>query len=186
MPMLNLPNTLTLLRVVAIPGYLICLTDGFYGAALCIFVAAALTDAFDGALARLTDTRTDFGALMDPLADKLLMVSSFVVLAWWGAVPVWLTILVLSRDAVILLGYLATVFVGSPMEIRPSALGKTNTFFEIFTVGFALLALARPDLPLALLNQATQAITAVTTVTSGMQYVYRGLLWQQGQTPAAR
>ena len=183
--MLNLPNTLTLLRVVVIPIFLICLTNGHYGAALCIFVAAGLTDAFDGALARLTDTRTSFGTMMDPLADKLLMISSFVMLSWYGAVPVWLTILVLTRDAVILLGYLTIFFVSTPIEVRPSALGKTNTFFEIFTVGFALLSLARPDLPLAMLNLVTRDITAATTAASGVQYVYRGLLWQQRQPTAS-
>src|SRR5512144_3012143 len=104
--MLNLPNTLTFMRIAAVPVFLICLTYERFGAALSIFMAAAITDALDGALARLTDADTELGASMDPLADKLLMSSSFIVLAWIGGVPAWLTILVLSRDAVILLGYL--------------------------------------------------------------------------------
>src|SRR6059036_482666 len=99
--MLNLPNTLTLLRIIAVPIFLICLTSERYGAALCVFLAAGLTDAVDGAIARITDAQTEFGAAMDPLADKLLMVSAFVVLPWYGIVPSWLTIIVLVREVVL-------------------------------------------------------------------------------------
>jgi cardiolipin synthase len=177
--MLNLPNTLTLLRIAAVPVFLICVTSGRYGAALSIFIAAGLTDALDGALARLTDANTDLGASIDPLADKLLVASSFIVLAWYAAVPTWLTILVLSRDVVILLGYLSIYFFSEPIEVKPTALGKANTFFQIFTVGFALLALARPDMPLYWLNTVTQWVAGATTAASGLHYVYVGLLWQQ-------
>ncbi len=177
--MLNLPNTLTLLRVVAIPVFLISLTNGHPGTALAIFMAAGMTDAVDGALARLTGTQSEFGATLDPLADKLLMVSSFIVLAWYDAVPSWLTIIVLTREVVLLLGYWVIFFVSQPVQVRPSAIGKVNTFFQLFTVGFALLTMARPDLPMAGVNLVTQSITAATTTASGVQYVYRGLLWQQ-------
>lgn len=177
--MLNLPNTLTLLRVAAVPVFLICITAGRYDVALCLFLAAGLTDAFDGALARLTDARTELGASIDPLADKLLMASSYIVLAWYGGVPAWLTILVLSRDAVILLGYLSIYFFGEPIEVSPTSLGKANTFFQIVTIGFALLTMARPDLPMGWVNAVTQAVTGATTAASGLHYVYVGLLWQQ-------
>jgi cardiolipin synthase len=116
---------------------------------------------------------------MDPLADKLLMVSSFLMLSWYEAVPTWLTIIVLSREAVLLLGYGAILYFSEPIQVRPSAVGKVNTFLQLFTVGFALLTMARPDLPMAEVNAVTQSITAATTAASGVQYVYRGLLWQQ-------
>jgi len=177
--MLNLPNTLTLLRIAAVPVFLICITYGRYGAALCIFMAAAITDALDGALARLTDTNTELGASIDPLADKLLMASSFIVLAWVGGVPMWLTILVLSRDVVILLGYLSIYFFAEPIDVKPTALGKANTFFQIFSIGFALLALARPDMPMYWINLVTNCVAGATTAASGLHYVYVGLLWQQ-------
>ena len=177
--MLNLPNTLTLLRIVAVPIFLICIVYGRNGAALCIFMAAGITDALDGALARLTNANTELGASLDPLADKLLMTSSFIVLALYGAVPAWLTILVLSRDAVILLGYLSIYFFSEPIAVRPTSLGKWNTFFQIFTVGFALLTLARPDMPMFWINTVTQWLAGATTAASGLHYVYVGLLWQQ-------
>jgi cardiolipin synthase len=180
--MLNLPNSLTLLRVVSVPVFLIVATNGQWGVALAIFMAAGITDALDGALARLYDANTALGASIDPLADKLLMSSSFIVLALYGGVPVWLTILVLSRDVVILLGYLTLYFFSTPMDVKPTRLGKANTFLQIFTVGFALLALARPDMPMYWINTVTQGLTGATTAASGLHYVYVGLLWQQTHT----
>ena len=177
--MLNLPNSLTLLRIAAVPVFLIAVIYERHGAALCIFMAAGITDALDGALARLNDSHTELGASIDPLADKLLMSSSFIVLAWYGAVPAWLTILVLTRDVVILLGYLSIYFFAEPIDVHPTALGKANTFLQIFTIGFALLAVARPDMPLYWLNTVTQWLTGATTAASGLHYVYVGLLWQQ-------
>lgn len=177
--MLNLPNTLTLMRIAAVPVFLICLVYEHYGAGLAIFMAAAITDALDGALARLTDANTELGASIDPLADKLLMASSFIVLGWIGGVPLWLAILVISRDVVILLGYLSIYFFAEPIDVKPTELGKWNTFLQIFTVGFALLALARPDMPMYWINTVTQGLTGATTAASGLHYVYVGLLWQQ-------
>ena len=82
--MLTLPNFLTLLRIIAVPVFLILLTNHRYGAALCLFVAAGITDTVDGVIARLTDSKSDLGATLDPLADKLLLVSSFVMFTWLG------------------------------------------------------------------------------------------------------
>ena len=103
--MLNLPNFLTIVRILTIPAFLILLTNGRPGIALAVFVAGGLTDALDGAIARLTDSRTELGAVLDPLADKLLLLSSFCVLALLGAVPSWLTVLVIIRDVILVTGY---------------------------------------------------------------------------------
>ena len=102
---LTVPNLLTLLRIVAIPIFLILLEDLRYREALGIFVAAGLTDALDGAIARLTRTQTTFGAYLDPAADKLLLVSAFIALGFMHEVPRWLVVLVISRDAIIVLGF---------------------------------------------------------------------------------
>jgi cardiolipin synthase len=183
--MLTLPNFLTLLRIMAIPVFLILVNSQRYGAALCLFMAAGITDVIDGVLARLTDSKSDLGATLDPLADKLLLVSSFVILTWLHAVPPWLLILVLTRDVVILTGYLAIYFVSTPMEVAPTLVSKLNTFNEMFTIGFALLTLARPDIPMAMVNLVTWYLTATTTTISGIHYVYSGLLWYQRQGTAA-
>ena len=177
--MLTLPNFLTLLRIIAIPIFLILISNHRYGAALCLFMAAGITDTIDGVIARLTDSKSDLGATLDPLADKLLLVSSFLILTWLHALPAWLLILVLTRDVVVLSGYLAIYFVSTPMEVAPTFVGKLNTFNEMFTIGFALLTLARPDIPMATVNLVTWYLTATTTTISGIHYVYSGLLWYQ-------
>lgn len=178
--MLTLPNFLTLLRIVAIPLFLVLLAGNHPGAAFVVFLLAGVTDAVDGAVARLTDSRSELGAVLDPLADKLLLLSSFLLLSVLDAVPVWLVVLVFSRDAIVLAGYLVLYLVhGEAMEVQPSRLGKVNTFFELFTVGFAVMHLARPALPLVVVKESIQILTGITTAWSGVQYVYRGLLWHQ-------
>jgi cardiolipin synthase (CMP-forming) len=179
--MLTLPNFLTLLRIIAVPVFLILVSNQRYGTALVLFMMAGITDTIDGVIARLTDSKSELGATMDPLADKLLLVSSFVMLTWLGVLPAWLLILVLTRDVVILSGYLVIYFVSTPMEVDPTAVGKLNTFNEMFTIGFALLTLARPELPMATVNIVTWYLTATTTTISGVHYVYSGLLWYQRQ-----
>ena len=178
--MLTLPNFLTLLRIVAIPIFLVFLAQHDYAAAFILFLAAGVTDTIDGAVARLTDSRTELGAILDPMADKLLLVSSFIVLGFQGGIAPWLVVLVVSRDLIVVLGYFILYFVHQQaMEVDPSRLGKVNTFFELFTVGFALMSLARPELSLGWVNVLFQSVTAMTTAASGLQYVYRGLLWHQ-------
>jgi cardiolipin synthase len=179
--MLTLPNFLTLMRIIAVPAFLILVSNRHYGAGLVLFVAAGITDAVDGVLARLMNSKSDLGASLDPLADKMLLVSSFVILTWLGVIPSWLMILVLSRDAVILTGYLVIYFVSTPIEVNPTAAGKLNTFLEMLTIGFALVTLARPDILMANVNLTAWYLTAVTIAISGVHYVYRGLLWYQRQ-----
>ncbi|RMF25614.1 MAG: CDP-alcohol phosphatidyltransferase family protein, partial [Deltaproteobacteria bacterium] len=130
--MLNIPNTITLMRLFAVPVFLSLLADGDYRLALIVFVIAGLTDAVDGAVARLTDTRTELGAHLDPLADKLLLVSAFITLGILGAVPVQLMIVVIVRDTVILGGFvLSAIVVGKSITVAPSVWGKLTTFFQI-------------------------------------------------------
>jgi cardiolipin synthase len=182
--MLTLPNFLTLLRIIAVPAFLILLAGHRYGAATILFVLAGITDAVDGVIARLTDSKSDLGAALDPLADKLLLVSSFVMFTWLGVVPPWLMILVLTRDVVILGGYLAIYFMSTPMQVDPSLIGKVNTCMEMITILFALGTVARPDIAMALPNLVVWYVTAATIAVSGVHYVYAGLLWYQRQSSA--
>ena len=178
--MLTLPNFLTLLRIVAIPVFLVLLAQRNYAAAFILLVGAGMTDAVDGAVARLTDSQSDLGAVLDPMADKLLLLSSFLVLGFSGKMPAWLVALVVLRDIIVVLGYVAIFVVDHHwVEIAPTKLGKASTFIQLFTVGFVLVALARPDLPLGSVNLAMQGLAAITTACSGVQYVYLGLLWHQ-------
>jgi len=177
--MLTLPNFLTLLRIIAVPVFLILLSYGRNGPALVLFLAACITDTVDGVIARLTDAKSDLGAALDPLADKLLVISAFVSLTLLEVIPVWLFILVVTRDAVILGGYLALYFVSTAPKLAPSTISKVNTFFEMMTIGLALATQARPDIPLEWINACAWYATGATATMSGVHYVYTGLLWYQ-------
>jgi len=195
--MLNLPNFLTLIRIATIPLFLVLLFSRYYTWALIVFAFGGITDALDGPVARLTKQRTRLGAYLDPLADKLLIISSLVVLSHIGVAPAWFTILVLSRDLIVTLGYVTIYFwVQERMEIHPSIMGKLNTFLLLLTVTVILLSLYDPDIipnsPLGVgsiriaMLEFLFLLTALTTVVSGSQYVYRGFVWFQDrvQTPA--
>jgi cardiolipin synthase len=177
---LNIPNFLTLLRIVAIPYFLILLEAGQYGQALTIFVAAGITDALDGAIARLMHTKTTLGAYLDPAADKLLLLSAFIALGFMHVVPRWLVVLVISRDVVVVLGYfLLFVMTQETMEVKPSATGKLSTALQLLSVTTVLLDLMRNGLVSPPLKLGVFYVTAFVTAVAGLQYMYRGLAWLQ-------
>ncbi len=183
--MLNLPNYLTLIRIVTIPFFLVLLFSRLYDYALLVFLIGGITDALDGPVARFTNQRTRLGAYLDPLADKLLIISSLVVLTLIDSVPAWLTILVLSRDVIVTLGYGAIYFVVEErMEIQPSTLGKINTFLLLLTITIVLVSLYDPNMIPPPLPSYLFLLSAVTTIISGLQYVYRGLVWFQERVPS--
>ena len=174
----NLPNFITLLRIGAIPVFLILLVDERYTEALLVFILAGITDSLDGLLARWLDARTTLGAFIDPLADKLLLVSSFVILAFLGDIPRWLAVLVIMRDVIILIGYSVLFFVtGHAIEVRPTLIGKASTFFQLLTVSMALVALHNVAWQIPLLRDASEILAGATVTVSGLQYLSRALRW---------
>lgn len=180
--MLNLPNFLTLIRLVAIPFFLVLLSSGLYLEATIVFAFGALTDALDGAVARMTHQQTLLGAYLDPAADKLLVMSSFVMLGVIGQIPPWLVVLAISRDIIILFGYGTIYFItGERLEVQPSPVGKLNTLFQLLTVAAALLLLFDTEIVNGRLYGTLIYATATTTVISGLQYIYRGLVWLQNR-----
>jgi cardiolipin synthase len=187
---LNLPNTLTLLRLVAIPAFLILLGENRHLEALAVFVLAGVTDALDGAIARLMHTKTTLGAYLDPAADKLLLLSAFIALAFMNEVPRWLVVIVLSRDVTIVLGYfLLFVMTQRTMGVHPSVSGKLSTFLQIAAVTLVLVDLVRASLVPELVEEAIFYATATVTAAAGFQYMYRGLVWLQSvpaEPPASR
>src|SRR5271155_6192268 len=137
--LLNLPNSLTLLRLFSIPVFLGLLGYRHYRAALWVFGFAAITDSLDGTVARWFDSKTELGAFLDPFADKLLLVSSFVVLTIEGIFPAWLLIVIVIRDVVVVFGYLMLTFLTAErMPVRPSYFGKACTFLQLACVVGAL------------------------------------------------
>ena len=135
---LTFANQLTILRIVLIPAFVLLVVYGRLGAALLVFVTAGATDALDGLIARRTGQRTSLGAWLDPMADKLLLVTTFIVLTLPGIeltnhLPLWLTVVVISRDIVIV-GVVAIVNLAiGPRTFRPSMLGKATTAAFIVT-----------------------------------------------------
>ena len=179
--MLNLPNFLTLIRILTIPFFLLYLAYHRYWEALIIFVIGGVTDFLDGLAARLMKQETALGAYLDPVADKLLVFTSYVMLGLIDAIPTWLAVVVVSRDILILLGYgIVYLLVTERFHVKPTIIGKCSTMLQLLTLGVALAMLHDPvlfNLPLEILVVAT----AVATVLSGLQYLYRGLIWMQNR-----
>jgi cardiolipin synthase len=141
---LTLANQLTLLRLALVPAFVILVLYGRMGWALAAFVAAGITDGLDGLIARWTNKRTALGAFLDPMADKLLLVSAFVVLSLPGIglvnrIPVWLTVLVISRDIAIVATVAIVSLTLGPRTFPPSLYGKIATALYIVTVTVVLL-----------------------------------------------
>lgn len=141
---LNLANQLTLLRLALIPAFAILTLYGELGWALIVFVVAGITDGLDGLVARLTNQRTAVGAWLDPMADKLLLLTTFVVLSLPGIgltnrLPLWLTVLIISRDVVIVLTVAVITLALGPRTFRPSMYGKVATATYIVTAIVVML-----------------------------------------------
>jgi cardiolipin synthase len=180
--LLNLPNLITLGRLLSIPIFVSMLTRHRFTAALWLFGAAALTDALDGTLARLTDSRTELGAFLDPFADKLLLMSSFVVLTIEQVFPGWLLVVVGLRDFVIVFGYfMVTFFTAERVPVNPSYLGKATTFLQLACVVAALMGFAAN--PQRYHWFGLLYLTVAVTAISGLQYIYRGLVILNSREP---
>ena len=178
--MLNIPNTLTLLRIAAIPAILIALDERHFVLAFGLFVAAGVTDGVDGLIARLTNTRTDLGAYLDPLADKGLVLSLLLKLTWMGLGPQWVLTIILTRDIVCLTGYALLFFLtGERLEVLPTLVGKLATFLQLCGLAITLVVLAYPELDGAVPGGTIFAGAAFATAFAGVQYVGRGLRWYQ-------
>ncbi|GAB6035983.1 CDP-alcohol phosphatidyltransferase family protein [Fundidesulfovibrio butyratiphilus] len=171
----TIPNLLTALRIVFTPVFVVFFLNGRYVLALTVFFVCGLTDALDGFLARVLDQRSRLGAMLDPLADKALLVTSYVCLTHAGWVPLWLGVAVVSRDAVILGGLALLTVSGRDMRgsIRPSVPGKCCTALQMATVlaAFAVRLTGGAGSLLLVLVWLTGLFTAF----SGLDYVLRGI-----------
>lgn len=171
---MNLPNALTLIRVVLIPFFVDLMIYGYYGTALVVFIVAGLTDAIDGSLARLLNQKTELGAFLDPMADKLLILSAFVTLVVLDRIPVWLAVIVISRDVILALGSLVLTLMGHPLKVVPTPMGKATTVLQLLLVTVALLTMYYGrELRF---QSSLHWITAGFTIISGAQYVFKGMM----------
>jgi cardiolipin synthase len=164
-------NQITVLRLVFVPVFAILVIDRRYGWALAVLVAAAISDVVDGAVARIFHQQTPLGMALDPIADKALMTTAYLVLAFRDVLPWWLTILVLSRDLAIVMIALLIILVAGYRPFRPSVLGKISTTVQVTTVFVAVGFQARIPLVTTTLLQICILLTATFTLASGIHYL---------------
>ncbi len=173
MVVLNIPNSLTITRIVIIPVFIISIIYKRYDYSLYLFIIAALTDVLDGLFARLTNQKTALGTFLDPLADKFLLVTTFIIMSVYELIPKWLTITVISRDVIIIIGWFLLYLVSDISRVEPSLLGKVTIWVQSFFIAYILIDINLhflPDNPHMLLW-----LTAGITILSGFHYIYRGL-----------
>jgi cardiolipin synthase len=166
----HLPNLICLIRIALIWPIATALQAGELRTALVLFVAAGVSDGLDGYLAKRFNWSTELGKVLDPLADKLLLVTVFVESAWLGLIPWWLTAAVVARDVMIGLGALTFRLWFGPLRGRPTILSKINTALQLVYVMLVMLNAAAGVPPPEMLDAAA-ALTLATTVLSGLHYV---------------
>jgi len=171
----HLPNIITLARIALVPVLILLLKDQDYAAGLIVFVIAGASDALDGYLAKRLNVQSRLGAILDPVADKLLLVSAYVMLTLLGHIPFWLVLVVVFRDLLIVGGYMLYTSHAGPVKMRPSILSKLNTLLQI---ALATLVLAQQaaglDWPLTI--DALVVAVLITTVVSGAHYLWSWLI----------
>lgn len=178
---MTIPNYISILRILLVPvfvaavGYYVDREEEVYRYfAITIFAIAALSDALDGFLARYLNQMSRLGAILDPLADKLLLVSGIVVLSMdhrpiLPSIPIWLTTLIISRDAILPLGTILISYTGIRPKVQPKLLGKLATVSQMTMISWALLK--APELGLKFLI----ILTGILTLGSGIQYIHDGV-----------
>lgn len=171
---MTIPNFITIFRLLLVPAVVLSLLSGDVGWALALFVVAGLSDAADGFIARTFDQRSELGAYLDPIADKLLLVSVFVVLGFMGELPLWLVVAVVSRDALIVAAVLLSSLIGKPVAMKPLAVSKANTAAQI---GLVIVVLAELAFTQAFgpLRPALIGMAGVLTVASTAAYLVQWL-----------
>ena len=171
---MTIPNLITIMRALLVPAIVWGLMTGQFVLAFLLFVIAGVSDAVDGIIARHFGQHSELGAILDPLADKVMLVSVYVVLAFLEELPLWLVILVVSRDVLIVTGVMVAGMIGDAPAIRPLWVSKANTVAQIVLAAFVLATLASAlDWPMVrlILVWTTGALTTASTVA----YIVEGL-----------
>lgn len=171
----HIPNIISVFRILLVYPVVSFLLERRFDWALTLFIVAGVSDALDGFLAKHFHWQSRLGSYLDPLADKLLLVSCFIAAGWLGLIPAWLVALVLLRDLVIVAGAVSYYFLLRPFEGQPHFVSKLNTFFQLLLIVAVLFhhgVAQLPDLVLSLLV----GTVLLTTVASGVIYVY---VWGQ-------
>lgn len=167
----DIPNIITVLRIGLVPPVIAALHFGNYSLALVLYFVAGVSDGLDGYLAKRFNWTSRIGSILDPLADKLLLVGTFLVLGWQGLLPLWVVAVVILRDLVILTGGIAYHFLIGNYEMSPTIISKVNTFFQIALGLFVVVSAAFLTLPPWVLTSLVWTVAA-TSIISGVHYVW--------------
>ena len=165
------PNLLTILRLALVPAFIVLIYEQDYTNALFVFLVAGITDGADGFIAKRYDCETRLGALLDPVADKCLLISAYAMLTYSGAIPFWLTVTVIFRDVLILGGYIIVLATYEESKTPPTRTSKLNTLMQIILVLTVMTELAG-WLPTQVLQAPLMIVVLMTTVVSGLQYLW--------------
>lgn len=170
---MTIPNLITVFRLVIVPFVILAILQQQWGTAFALFVIAGVSDGLDGWIARRFDMRSELGAVIDPLADKALLVSIYVTLAIVGTLPSWLVVLVVSRDALIVLAFMVSWIMARPMAVKPIFISKVNT---ALLIGFAAVVLGSSTfaIPLGPLDDIAMYVIAGLSVWTAGVYL---LMW---------
>ena len=169
---LNLANKITIARIITVPFFIAAVVYSRFEIALVIFIVAVISDAADGFIARTLKQKTELGTILDPVADKLLLTSAYICLALAGSIPghlrlpAYVPIVVISRDAIIVLGSIIVHVVTGDLKVSPSNIGKATTFLQMLTIVSVLIQF---EYSFILWN-----VTVLFTVLSGIDYIVKG------------
>lgn len=166
---INLPNFFTMLRILSIP-FLIIFFDCYY-ISRWIFLFAIITDSLDGIIARASNKKTKLGSILDPTADKLLLVTTFLLLAIYNVIPLWYAVVIISRDFFVFLGWLIIYIITSENTVSPTILGKLTNFTQ---ATLAFLYLIGPLPKYSEIIQYYSYIMLALTIISGFDYIMKG------------
>jgi cardiolipin synthase len=180
----TIPNIITIIRFLLVPAIVYAMLSGEMVWALAGFLAAGISDAIDGFIARTFDQRSELGTYLDPMADKSMLVSVFVMLGYLGELPLWLVILAVSRDALIIAAVMLASIMGNPLEMKPLFVSKANTVVQIAVAAVAMTELAF-DFSFGWLRMALVIVSAILTVASTAAYF---VTWTRhtGEAPDGR
>ena len=165
-----IPNAISVMRIALVPPILLLILNGRHGWALALFFLAGFSDGVDGYLAKRFNWHSRSGALLDPVADKLLVSGTFITLAYTQHIPIWLAVIVVFRDLIIVGGAIAYTFIVKPVEGEPTRISKLNTALQLMFL-FFVLSHAGFDWPEAITITVLGAAILITVVISGVDYV---------------
>ena len=171
---MTVANFITLLRILLVPAIVWAALSDQMMLAFILFLAAGVSDGVDGIVARYFNQQTELGTILDPIADKLMLVCVFISLAYLGTIPLWLVILIVSRDMLIVFGVLLAFVMSLPVTIRPLWISKANTAVQIILAAWVLFSLAFGiEWPNA--KMSLEWLTGLLTALSAAAYVYQGI-----------